>query len=55
MVLAGPNLTVGYVTLHDSIYYAVDTLPYQSSGAKVYYRGTDSTFTISGLTANFGI
>lgn len=51
MVMAGPNLTVGYVTLHDSIYYAVgSTIP--SSGAKVYYRGTDSTFTISGLTAS---
>ncbi len=51
MVLAGPTSSIGFVTLHDSTYYAVgSTIP--GSGATVYYRGTDSTLVLTGLTIN---
>lgn len=51
MVLAGPSLTLGFVTLHDSTYYAVGSV-IPGSSATVYYRGTDSSLTITGLQAN---
>jgi hypothetical protein len=51
MVLAGTNANIGFVTIRDSVYYAVNsTIP--GSQAKVYYRGTDSSFVLTGLTAN---
>jgi hypothetical protein len=54
LVFAAPVTTVGFVTLHDSVYYAVgSTIP--SSGAtqpKVYYRGTDSSTVLTGLTSS---
>lgn len=51
MILAGPTATIGFVTLHDSVYYAVNsTIP--GSGAKVYSRGVDSFATLTGLTPN---
>ena len=51
MIMAGPNLTIGFVSVRDSVYYAVgSTIP--GSQAIVYYRGKDSTVTITGLTAN---
>ncbi|MDB5227319.1 MAG: hypothetical protein JWN78_1512 [Bacteroidota bacterium] len=51
MVLAGPTGSIGFVTIHDSVYYAVNsTIP--GSGAKVYARGTDSTVVLTGLTPN---
>ncbi len=58
MIFAGPTSTVGFVTLHDSVYYGVgSTVP--SNGATppvVYYRGTgagaDSIVTLTGLQAN---
>lgn len=51
MVVAGPNGTIGFVSVRDSVYYAVNTtIP--GSGGKVYYRGTDSTLVLTGLSAN---
>jgi hypothetical protein len=51
MVLAGQNSNIGFVTIRDSVYYAVNsTIP--GSQAKVYYRGTDSSFVLTGLSAN---
>jgi hypothetical protein len=53
MVLAGPNGTIGFVDIRDSVYYAVGTtIP--GSGAKVYARGskTDSSVVLTGLTPN---
>ncbi len=54
MVAAAPSATIGFVTIHDSAFYAVNaSLP--SNGTtppKVYYRGTDSTITLTGLTPN---
>ena len=54
MVFAAPTTTVGFVTLPDSVYYGVGaTIP--SSGTtqpRVYYRGTDSSCTLTGLTAS---
>jgi hypothetical protein len=51
MILAGVSNTLGYVTIHDSAYYAVGTI-IPGSGATVYYRGTDSTVVLSGLQSN---
>ncbi len=51
MILAGPSTTIGYVTLHDSVYYAVGTV-IPGTSATVYYRGTDSSLTITGLLAS---
>ena len=51
MILAGVNNTLGYVTIHDSAYYAVGAV-IPGSGATVYYRGTDSTVVLTGLQAN---
>ena len=51
MVLAGQNSNIGFVTIRDSVYYAVNsTIP--GSQAKVYYRGTDSSFVLTNLSAN---
>lgn len=51
MILAGPTGSIGFVTIHDSTYYAVgSTVP--GTGATVYYRGTDSSLTITGLISN---
>lgn len=54
MVLAAPNATVGFVTIRDSVYYGVGTtIPSSTSTpATVYYRGTDSSTTLTGLTPN---
>lgn len=54
LVFAAPTNTVGFVTLHDSVFYGVGaTIP--SDGATpptVYYRGTDSSKVLTGLTPN---
>ena len=51
LVAAGPLSTIGFVDVRDSAYYAVgSTIP--GSNAKVYFRGTDSTVILTGLTAN---
>lgn len=54
LVFAGNFNTIGNVTLHDSVYYPVNSF-IPSSGTsqpKVYYRGTDSTVNMTGLTPN---
>jgi len=51
LVAAGPLSTIGFVTVRDSAFYGVGTI-IPGSGATVYFRGTDSTVTITGLTAN---
>ena len=51
LVLAGPTGSIGFVQLRDSANYPVgSTVP--GTGAKVYYRGTDSTLVLTGLTQN---
>ncbi|MFN8295040.1 MAG: T9SS type A sorting domain-containing protein [Chitinophagales bacterium] len=51
MVIAGPLGTIGFVDVRDTAFYAVNsTIP--GSNGKVYYRGTDSTVVLTGLTIN---
>lgn len=53
MIAAAPS-TVGFVTFRDSVNYPVNALITSSTAtpAKVYYRGVDSSFTLTGLTPN---
>lgn len=53
MIAAAP-ISVGFVTFRDSVNYPVGSLIASSTAtsAKVYYRGTDSSYTLTGLTAN---
>ncbi|MCC6583513.1 MAG: T9SS type A sorting domain-containing protein [Chitinophagales bacterium] len=51
MVIAGTNANIGFVTVRDSVYYGVgSTIP--GSNGIVYFRGTDSTVTLTGLQTN---
>lgn len=56
MVLLAPitPVPVGFITIHDSVYYPVNTVIPSTTAtpATVYYRGTDSSKTITGLNAN---
>lgn len=54
MVFAAPTNTIGFVTIHDSTYYLLNSI-IPTAGAtppKVYYRGTDSSLTLTGLVTN---
>jgi hypothetical protein len=51
LVAAGPLATIGFVSVRDSAFYGVGSI-IPGSQATVYYRGTDSTVVLTGLTAN---
>ena len=53
MVIAAPS-SVGNITIRDSAYYLVNAIipSTTATNAKVYYRGTDSSVVLTGLTAN---
>ena len=53
MILYAP-ISVGFITIRDSAYYAVGSTIASSNAtpATVAYRGTDSVFTITGLSAS---